>query len=185
MSSIHKAKSSPALAANGATKRSTTPTNTSRTSKAAAGGGGDSGGVTNIRVAVRCRPLNDAEKNSNQASAVTCDLETNTVKVSYGSTSKKLTRTLDFDKVFGMYSRQNEVYDSMVKPIVDECLNGFNCTIFAYGPTGTGKTHTMSGDLSDESHWGMIPRAAKTIFEHVTSDGADCAVKISYLEICK
>ncbi len=31
---------------------------------------------------------------------------------------------------------------SCVEPIVDEVLQGFNCTVFAYGQTGTGKTHT-------------------------------------------
>ena len=25
-------------------------------------------------------------------------------------------------------------------------MNGFNATIFAYGPTGTGKTYTILGD---------------------------------------
>ena len=42
------------------------------------------------------------------------------------------------------------MYDHAVAPIVDEVLEGFNCTIFAYGQTGTGKTFTMEGDLSEE-----------------------------------
>jgi kinesin family protein 11 len=136
-----------------------------------------------IRVAIRCRPLNEEEKKTNQSSVVSCDLESNTVKVLYGTAAKKLTRTLEFDKVFGMYSRQAEVYDSMVKPIVEEAIQGFNCTVFAYGPTGTGKTHTMSGELGEEELWGMVPRAAKTIFD--SSVNSDRTVKVSYLEICK
>lgn len=31
-------------------------------------------------------------------------------------------------------------------PMVNEVLEGFNCTIFAYGQTGTGKTYTMEGE---------------------------------------
>lgn len=100
-------------------------------------------GGNNIQVAARCRPLNNEEKQAEQAPAVTCDLENNVVKVSHGPTSKKVVRTVEFDRVFGMYSRQNEVYEAVVKPIVSEAVGGFNCTVFAYGPTGTGKTYTM------------------------------------------
>ena len=53
-------------------------------------------------------------------------------------------------QVFGTGSKQCDVYDHAVAPIVDEVLEGFNCTIFAYGQTGTGKTFTMEGDLSEE-----------------------------------
>jgi hypothetical protein len=142
--------------------------------------------ATNIQVAVRCRPLNNEEKNNSQSTAVTVDLQANTIKVSYGQAIKKISRTIEFDRVFGMYSRQNEVYDNIVKPIVDEAMAGFNCTIFAYGPTGTGKTHTMEGNISDENEgWGMIPRVAKTIFETLSNSNNDFTVKVSYLEICK
>jgi hypothetical protein len=141
--------------------------------------------ATNIQVAVRCRPLNNEEKHNSQSTAVTVDLQANTIKVSYGQAIKKISRTIEFDRVFGMYSRQNEVYDNIVKPIVDEAVAGFNCTIFAYGPTGTGKTHTMEGNISDESEWGMIPRVAKTIFESLSSSNSDFTIKVSYLEICE
>ncbi|RYZ50300.1 MAG: hypothetical protein EOP49_14240 [Sphingobacteriales bacterium] len=59
---------------------------------------------------------------------------------------------------FGPESGQARLYDQAVAPIVEEVLDGFNCTIFAYGQTGTGKTYTMEGgdrnsedgqDLSD------------------------------------
>jgi hypothetical protein len=42
-----------------------------------------------------------------------------------------------------MNSNQKEVYDSAAKPIIDSVLEGFNGTIFAYGQTSSGKTHTM------------------------------------------
>lgn len=94
---------------------------------------------TNVQVVVRCRPLNNEEKKSGQPSAVTCDLESKTIKVAYGPAGKKVMKSFAFDKVFGTYSRQDEVFDAVVRPIVDETLAGFNCTIFAYGQTGTGK----------------------------------------------
>ena len=98
---------------------------------------------TNVQVAVRCRPVNAEERKSGQPSVVTCDMEGKNVKIAYGPAGKKLMKNFTFDKVFGMYSRQQEVFDSMVRPIVDEVLDGFNCTIFAYGQTGTGKSFVI------------------------------------------
>lgn len=65
------------------------------------------------------------------------------VKQSFDSkSSKKFT----FDQAFGPESTQTEVYQSVVAPLIEEVLSGYNCTVFAYGQTGTGKTHTMVGD---------------------------------------
>lgn len=49
-------------------------------------------------------------------------------------------------QVFGPSARQKDLYEQAVVPIVNEVLEGFNCTIFAYGQTGTGKTYTMEGE---------------------------------------
>lgn len=49
-------------------------------------------------------------------------------------------------QVFGPSAKQKDLYDQAVVPIVNEVLEGFNCTIFAYGQTGTGKTYTMEGE---------------------------------------
>lgn len=65
-------------------------------------------------------------------------------------------------------------------------LSGFNCTIFAYGQTGTGKTYTMTGDLtetlgllSDEA--GIIPRVLHTLFRKL--EDTDSTVKCSFIEL--
>jgi kinesin family protein 11 len=68
-------------------------------------------------------------------------------------------------------------------------IAGFNCTIFAYGQTGTGKTYTMSGDmrtdalgmLSDAA--GIIPRALHALFTKLEIDDAECSVKCSFIEL--
>jgi kinesin family protein 11 len=39
---------------------------------------------------------------------------------------------------------------SVVHPIINEVLAGYNCTVFAYGQTGTGKTFTMEGEKSND-----------------------------------
>ncbi|KAJ1421025.1 P-loop containing nucleoside triphosphate hydrolase protein, partial [Ochromonadaceae sp. CCMP2298] len=116
---------------------------------------------TNVQVAIRCRPINGEEQRTNQPSCVTCEPESKSVKISYGQAGKKTIKSFNFDRVFGVYSRQSEVYDEMVRPIVDEVLEGFNCTIFAYGQTGTGKTHTMEGDIHSEEDAGIVPRSVR------------------------
>lgn len=98
---------------------------------------------TNVQVAVRCRPVNAEERKAGQPSVVTCDSENKSISVSYGPSGKKTTKNFTFDKVFGMYSRQDEVFDAIVRPIVDEVLEGFNCTIFAYGQTGKCNIHLL------------------------------------------
>lgn len=54
-------------------------------------------------------------------------------------------RTYSFDQVFSPYSRQVDIYNVICKPMIKEVLTGYNCTVFAYGQTGTGKTYTMEG----------------------------------------
>lgn len=58
----------------------------------------------------------------------------------------KSTKKFTFDRAFGPDSKQSEVYQSVVAPLIEEVLSGYNCTVFAYGQTGTGKTHTMVGE---------------------------------------
>lgn len=58
----------------------------------------------------------------------------------------KLTKKFTFDRTFGQDSRQCDVYHTVVAPLIEEVLRGYNCTVFAYGQTGTGKTHTMVGN---------------------------------------
>ena len=64
-------------------------------------------------------------------------------------------------------------------------LEGFNCTIFAYGQTGTGKTHTMQGDCSGElsEAAGVIPRAVAHIFASLEAANSEYSVKCTFLEL--
>lgn len=54
-------------------------------------------------------------------------------------------RGFTYDAVYGMDSTQREVYDEGAFPLVESVMQGYNGTIFAYGQTGCGKTHTMIG----------------------------------------
>lgn len=53
-------------------------------------------------------------------------------------------------QVFGPKSQQRAIYDHAVAPIVDDVLEGYNCTVFAFGQTGTGKTYTMEGEMMQQ-----------------------------------
>lgn len=55
----------------------------------------------------------------------------------------------------------------MGAPVVDNCLSGYNSSVFAYGQTGAGKTFTMCGDARNYHHRGVIPRALHHIFREI------------------
>lgn len=49
-------------------------------------------------------------------------------------------KTYNFDQAFGPEADQGMIYQDVVGPILEQVMAGYNCTIFAYGQTGTGKT---------------------------------------------
>lgn len=99
------------------------------------------------------------------------------------------TRTYPFDRVFGPEADQSMIYDDVVQPLLDEVISGYNCTLFAYGQTGTGKTYTMQGDLTPSvtggpcADAGMIPRVLSRLYQHLETSVADYSVKVSYIEL--
>jgi DNA replication protein DnaC len=56
-------------------------------------------------------------------------------------------------------SEQESIFAETAFPVCENVLQGYNGTIFAYGQTGTGKTHTITGILKDEKEKGIMPRA--------------------------
>jgi kinesin family member 5 len=93
--------------------------------------------------------------------------------------------TFAFDRVFGMDSKQADIFDYSIKPTVDDILNGYNGTVFAYGQTGAGKSYTMMGDISDGEVQGVIPRIVKQMFDSIleSPQSIEYTVRVSYLEI--
>ncbi|XP_074503183.1 kinesin-like protein KIF11 [Sebastes fasciatus] len=145
----------------------------------------------NIQVVVRCRPFNTMERKSSYG-VMDCDPSRKEVIVKTGGVNDKASRkTYTFDMVFGQAAKQIDVYRSVVCPILDEVIMGYNCTVFAYGQTGTGKTFTMEGERSpdEEFTWeedplaGIIPRTLHQIFEKLSENGTEFSVKVSLLEI--
>ena len=81
------------------------------------------------------------------------------------------------------------MYDQAARPIIDSVLDGFNGTIFAYGQTASGKTHTMQGPdmaaIEDVENQGIIPRMVRTVFNRIetASENVEFSVKVSMCEI--
>ena len=101
-----------------------------------------------------------------------------------GVGQRQIRQVYHFDSVYTSYSTQCEVFET-VRPLVHEVMQGFEATVFAYGQTGTGKTHTMEGEIVCEEKKGIIPRAVEAIFESLGEKGkyVSSAVSASYLEI--
>ncbi|KAF8654248.1 hypothetical protein AX16_003769 [Volvariella volvacea WC 439] len=152
---------------------------------------------SNIRVIIRCRGRSEREVQENSPSIVNLKgakskdvcIETAAPSSILGVVTSAPIRTYPFDLVFGPEADQAMIYHEVVHPMVEEVLMGYNCTLFAYGQTGTGKTYTMQGDLvptpmgNPSPNAGMIPRVLFRLFHHLETSGADYSVKISYIEL--
>ncbi|XP_015227165.1 PREDICTED: kinesin heavy chain isoform 5C-like [Cyprinodon variegatus] len=129
-----------------------------------------------VKVMCRFRPLNEAEINRGDK-YIPKFKEDDTVVI----TGKPYV----FDRVLPPNTTQEQVYEQCAKQIVKDVLCGYNGTIFAYGQTSSGKTHTMEGKLHDPRLMGIIPRIAQDIFDHIYSmdENLEFHIKVSYFEI--
>uniref|UniRef100_A0A4W4G1G3 Kinesin motor domain-containing protein n=1 Tax=Electrophorus electricus TaxID=8005 RepID=A0A4W4G1G3_ELEEL len=130
----------------------------------------------NIKVLCRFRPLNQSEILRGDKFLPTFQGD-DTVIIGGKSYA--------FDRVFPNNTTQEQVYNTCAKQIVKDVLGGYNGTIFAYGQTSSGKTHTMEGSLHDPQQMGIIPRIAEDIFNHIFSmdENLEFHIKVSYFEI--
>ncbi|KAJ7995009.1 hypothetical protein DPEC_G00255450 [Dallia pectoralis] len=87
-----------------------------------------------------------------------------------------------FDRVFGKQSSQVDIFENTTKGILDGVLNGYNCTVFAYGATGAGKTHTMLGSSNDP---GVMYLTMNELFNRMdqVKEEKIFDVAFSYLEV--
>ncbi|CAG5101189.1 Similar to Kif19: Kinesin-like protein KIF19 (Mus musculus) [Cotesia congregata] len=134
-----------------------------------------------LMVVVRIRPLGQDEAGPrvlhalNNKMVMVDDLETD--KQKRASPKQYL-----YDLVLGEDSSQEAVYEGTTKSLVQDIIDGYNATVFAYGATGAGKTHTMVGSAEEP---GVMVRALNDIFlaARRLSNDVDVEVIMSYLEI--
>uniref|UniRef100_A0A8D2C4X5 Kinesin-like protein n=1 Tax=Sus scrofa TaxID=9823 RepID=A0A8D2C4X5_PIG len=142
-----------------------------------------------LTVALRIRPLNDAELEEG-ATVIAHKVGDQMVVLMDPDedpedplrTQRSREKTFIFDTVFDQQASQEDVYLATTQHLVEGVISGYNATVFAYGPSGTGKTHTM---LGMDAEPGIYLRTLSDLFQAIeeTRGRADCSVSISYLEI--
>ena len=139
-----------------------------------------------FKVMLRVRPLNDYELSSQHQICVKIN-EPCPNSIIFASTDPK---AFNFDWIADERATQQDIFDMVGKPMVESCLEGYNCCIFAYGQTGTGKTYTMQGRGLDviNQHCGLQPRILDYIFTLIERDmqedpGVEYLMTCNYLEI--
>lgn len=162
------------------------------------GSSGGGGGGGNIKVVVRVRPFNSRENDRNAKCIVQMkgaqtvlqpDVEDRLKKGGKGGTDNQKTFKFDksywsFNKSDPNYAGQDNLFEDLGVPLLDNAFQGYNNCIFAYGQTGSGKSYSMMGYGEDA---GVIPRICREMFERISGVQTDpnltCTVEVSYLEI--
>eukprot|EP00073_Rattus_norvegicus_P021648 XP_006233412.2 PREDICTED: centromere-associated protein E isoform X1 [Rattus norvegicus] len=128
-----------------------------------------------VAVCVRVRPLNSREEELGEASHIYWKTDKNAIYQSDGG------KSFQFDRVFHSNETTKNVYEEIAVPIISSAIQGYNGTIFAYGQTASGKTHTMMGS---EDCLGVIPRAIHDIFQRIKKfPEREFLLRVSYMEI--
>ncbi|KAK4057883.1 hypothetical protein OIO90_001102 [Microbotryomycetes sp. JL221] len=151
----------------------------------------------NIKVVVRCRPLNVREKSRGAKCLVRMD-GNNTyldppevANVSSGRVHEKDVKSFAFDKSYWsagnkddpQYASQQTLYDDLGQELLEHAFEGFNTCIFAYGQTGSGKSYSMMGYGEER---GIIPLICEALFRRINESSSDrltFTVEVSYTEI--
>ncbi|KAF6254437.1 hypothetical protein COO60DRAFT_1665196 [Scenedesmus sp. NREL 46B-D3] len=143
-------------------------------------------------VFVRVRPINSAE--SSEGDNYNCTRVYGDRTVSVELKHRPEPHQFKFDCVLPENTSQLEIFERAGKPIVDNCMGGYNSTIFAYGQTGAGKTYTMQGPLAaaleECEERGLAPRVFEYLFSEIDKaqdelchENLTFCVKVSMLEI--
>ncbi|XP_004776428.1 kinesin-like protein KIF19 [Mustela putorius furo] len=142
-----------------------------------------------LTVALRIRPLSDTELEEG-AAVIAHKVGDQTVVLMGPSedpedtlrTHRSREKTFIFDAVLDQHASQEDVYRATTQHLVEGVVSGYNVTVFAYGPSGAGKTYTM---LGMDTEPGIYLRTLTDLFRAIEEarDHADCSVSMSYLEI--
>lgn len=85
-----------------------------------------------------------------------------------------------YEHVYDGASSNADVFEGLVRGLIDKSVEGYNICIFTYGQTSSGKTYTMKGSAEDP---GIIPLSLKHLFEKIATLDGEKSVKIDYVEI--
>ena len=147
---------------------------------------------THVRVVCRFRPIDKREEleaqkdkiSKKDAKCVKLEHQINTIKVKLKSNP-----SLQFvvDEILGSQTNQEECFQVVAEPIINDILRGYNGTIFAYGQTGSGKTHSMYGPEGafNAQQSGVVPRAISMLFQSLEDNDniIEFTIKVAFIEI--
>ncbi|XP_075850784.1 kinesin-like protein KIF17 isoform X3 [Microcebus murinus] len=137
-----------------------------------------------VKVVVRCRPMNQRERELRCQPVVTVDCARGQCFIQNPGAADEPPKQFTFDGAYYMDHFTEQIYNEIAYPLVEGVTEGYNGTIFAYGQTGSGKSFTMQGLPEPSSHRGIIPRAFEHVFESVQcAENTKFLVRASYLEI--
>jgi len=125
------------------------------------------------------RPLNDAEKGKGKAWKVDSNKIAQADPVTAALLSDAAPYTLD--NIFDGPCCTAQVYLRTTRDLIHQVVEGFNSTVFAYGQTSSGKTHTMRGTDTEP---GIIPLAVREIFDLISATkDREFLLRVSYMEV--
>lgn len=148
-----------------------------------------------VTVHIRCRPEVEGDRALAEAAAsrgsawggLWADSERATVSVTPGPASPGLRAVhFGFDAVIPAEATQEEVFKAGACGLVHSAVAGRSTAVFAYGPSGTGKTYTLLGDMAGTQRMGLIPRSIAEAFARLRESGvraSDSLVTLSVLEV--
>lgn len=138
-----------------------------------------------INVAVRCRPLSASEMASGAVDIVRIMDHKLVLLMDPGSASndylrldKSKEKRYAFDQAFGTEVATQEIFQTTTKPLISAVMQAYNATVFAYGATGAGKTHSMIGTPQDP---GVMLLTVGSLLEQAKNSNK--VVKCSFIEV--
>lgn len=137
-----------------------------------------------VKVVVRCRPMNDRERDLQCHAVVTIDCSRGQCFIRKPGGPEETPKQFTFDGAYYVDHCTEQIYNEIAYPLVEGVTEGYNGTIFAYGQTGSGKSFSMQGVSDPPAQRGIIPRAFEHIFESIQcAENTKFLVRASYLEI--
>ncbi|CAE6470176.1 unnamed protein product [Rhizoctonia solani] len=130
-----------------------------------------------VRIACRVRPFINSESRDDSVEV----LDNSSLSIVNPVDAGKRFR-FNFTSVHGQNATQEQVFETDVRPLLPSVFTGHTLTIFAYGVTSSGKTHTMQGSATEP---GIIPRVMEALFERKSNTRAKVSFELSYMEIYK
>ncbi|EST06844.1 Pleckstrin [Kalmanozyma brasiliensis GHG001] len=147
----------------------------------------------NIKVVVRCRPMNSRERNRGASNLIEFVDHHQLVLQPPGEgdskesskATKKKSMPFSFDRAYDENTEQDELFQYIGVELLQHAFNGFNTCVFAYGQTGSGKSHSMVGYAEAK---GLTPLTCSRLFDDIrdkteADENLTISVEVSYMEI--